>query len=236
MNWSGGKDSALALYQCLQSGRWNIRHLLTSVNDEYGRISMHGVRTELLIAQAERIGIAVQMLRLSGNVSMGEYNARMRETLQPIREQGVTHSIFGDIFLEDLRRYREEQLARVQLAGEFPLWHRNTTELIHEFVDSGFRAVVVCVNEAHLSPNFLGRELDLNLLKDLPKTVDPCGENGEYHTFVYDGPIFSSPVPFLKGDIVRRSYTPSGSTDCHADESALNWDTGFGYQDLLPVK
>ncbi len=233
MNWSGGKDSALALHYSLQSGRWNIRRLLTSVNDAYGRISMHGVRTELLIAQAERIGIPVQMLQLSGNVSMAEYNTRMRETLQPIQEQGVTHSIFGDIFLEDLRQYREEQLARVQLTGAFPLWQRNTTELMHEFVDLGFRAVLVCVNEKHLNADFLGRELNLDLLKDLPKPVDPCGENGEYHSFVYDGPIFSSPVPFMKGEIVRRSYTPSGSTDCHTDESDRNWDTGFWYQDLL---
>lgn len=233
MNWSGGKDSALALYHSLRSGRWNIRQLMTSVNDEYGRISMHGVRTELLIAQAERIGIPVQMLRLSGDVSMDEYNARMHEALQPIQEQGVTHSIFGDIFLEDLRRYREEQLAQVHLTGYFPLWRRNTTELIHEFIDLGFRAVLVCVNEKHLGADFLGRKLDLALLNDLPETVDPCGENGEYHTFVYDGPIFSSPVPFLKGDVVRRRYTPSGSTDCHTDELDRHWDTGFWYQDLL---
>lgn len=233
MNWSGGKDSALALHHSLRSGRWNIRHLLTSVNDEFGRISMHGVRTELLIAQAERIGIPVQMLRLSANVSMDEYNARMKETLQPIQKQGITHSIFGDIFLNDLRRYREEQLAQVQLRGEFPLWQRNTTELMHEFIDSGFRAVLVCVNEKYLSADFLGRELDLDLLKDLPETVDPCGENGEYHSFVYEGPIFSSPIPFLKGEIIRRTYTPSGSADCHTDKPDRHWDTGFWYQDLL---
>lgn len=233
MNWSGGKDSALALYHSLRSGLWDIRSLLTSVNDDYGRISMHGVRTELLTAQAERIGIPVQMLRLSGNVSMDEYNARMQQTLQPIQEQGITHSIFGDIFLEDLRQYRESQLEQVHLTGSFPLWQRNTTELIHEFVDLGFRAVLICVNEKHLSSDFLGRELDLDLLKDLPKTIDPCGENGEYHSFVYDGPLFSSPVSFLKGETVRRDYSPSGSVDCHTDTSDLNWDTGFWYQDLL---
>ncbi|GAB2520977.1 Dph6-related ATP pyrophosphatase [Spirosoma aerophilum] len=235
MNWSGGKDSALALYHSRQSGQWDIQTLLTSVNDEYGRVSMHGVRIGLMTAQAERLGIPLQLLRLSGNVSMEVYDAQMQTTLQELTQTGITHSIFGDIFLEDLRRYRETQLQRVSLVGEFPLWHRNTRELVHEFVDVGFRAVLVCVNEKHLSADFIGRELDLDLLKDLPRTVDPCGENGEYHSFVYDGPIFSSPVPFVKGDIVRRTYTTSGGTDDHTDQAEPNatWDTGFWYQDLI---
>ena len=200
MNWSGGKDSALALYHSLNSGNWDIRALLTSVNDQHGRISMHGVRMALLEEQAQRIGLPLQLLSLPGDVSMEVYDARMNETLQAVEKTGVTHSIFGDIFLEDLRHYRETQLQRVGLTGAFPLWQRNTTELIHEFVDLGFRAVLVCLNEKYLSADFAGRELDLDLLKDLPKGVDPCGENGEYHSFVYDGPIFSSPVPFTKGD------------------------------------
>ncbi|MVM40246.1 diphthine--ammonia ligase [Spirosoma sp. HMF3257] len=233
MNWSGGKDSALALYHSLRSQRWDIHKLLTSINDQHGRISMHGVRTDLLIAQADRLGLPLQLLRLAGDVSMETYNAQMQETLQLVREQGITHSIFGDIFLEDLRQYRESQLKRVNLTGEFPLWQRNTTELLHEFVDLGFRAVLVCVNEKQLGAEFVGRELDLDLLKELPKTVDPCGENGEYHSFVYDGPIFSSPIRFTKGDIVRRTYTPSGGTDCHVDDTDRSWDTGFWYQDLL---
>ncbi len=230
MNWSGGKDSALALYHSLLSGRWNVTTLLTSVNEQYGRVSMHGVRTELMATQADRLGIPLTMLRLSGNVSMAEYNVQMQTTLQELEEKGITHSIFGDIFLEDLRLYRETQLQRVNLTGEFPLWKRDTTELIHEFVDLGFRAVLVCVNEKQLSSEFVGRELDLDLLKDLPKTVDPCGENGEYHSFVYDGPIFSSPVSFIKGEVVRRTYTSSSNTD----QPDGQWDTGFWYQDLLP--
>ena len=233
MNWSGGKDSALALYHSIQSGQWNIVGLLTSVNEHYGRVSMHGVRMELMEAQAECLQLPIQMMRLAGDVSMETYNAQMEKLLQEFARQGVTHSIFGDIFLEDLRQYRETQLQRVNLTGVFPLWQRNTTELIHEFVDLGFRAVLVCVSEKQLSAEFAGRELDLDLLKDLPKTVDPCGENGEYHSFVYDGPIFSSPVPFTKGEVVRRMYTPSGSTDCHTDEPDSRWDTGFWYQDLL---
>lgn len=233
MNWSGGKDSALALYHSLQSGQWNIQTLLTSINEQYGRVSMHGVRTELLTAQAHRLGLPLQTLSLPGDVSMETCNARMQEMLQALQAQGITHSIFGDIFLEDLRLYRETQLQRVNLTGLFPLWQRNSTELIHEFVDLGFRAVLVCVNEKQLSPDFTGRELTLELLKDLPKMVDPCGENGEYHSFVYDGPIFSSPISFTKGDVVRRVYSPSGETDCHSADTDSRWDTGFWYQDLL---
>ncbi|WP_461044894.1 Dph6-related ATP pyrophosphatase [Spirosoma harenae] len=233
MNWSGGKDSALALYHSLNAERWNIHTLLTSVNDLHGRVSMHGVRIDLVKAQAEQLGLPLQLLRLSGNVSMDEYNICMRETLQPIQEQGVSHAIFGDIFLEDLRRYRETQLETVNLIGEFPLWQRNTTELMHEFVDLGFRAVLVCVNEKQLSTDFIGRELDLDLLKDLPKTVDPCGENGEYHSFVYDGPIFSSPIPIIKGDVVRRTYTSSNEVHSDSGSAEQGWDTGFWYQDLL---
>lgn len=233
MNWSGGKDSALALYHSLRSNQWDILSLLTSVNEHYGRVSMHGVRTELLTAQADRLGVPVHRLNLPGDVSMDVYNARMQETLQLFQEQGVTHSIFGDIFLEDLRLYREGQLQQMGLKASFPIWQRNTTELIHEFVDLGFRAILVCINEKHLSADFIGREIDLDLLKDLPKTVDPCGENGEYHSFVYDGPIFSEPISLTKGEVVRRVYTPSGETDCHTDVSDIKWDTGFWYQDLL---
>ncbi|GAB2573308.1 Dph6-related ATP pyrophosphatase [Spirosoma areae] len=233
MNWSGGKDSALALYYSLRSGQWAIQSLLTSVNEQHGRVSMHGVRLALLEAQANRVGLPLQLLRLPGDVSMESYNAKMQETLQSAQQQGITHSIFGDIFLEDLRHYRETQLQQTNLTGEFPLWQRNTTELLHEFMDLGFRAVLVCVNEKHLPAEFVGRELSLDLLKDLPKTVDPCGENGEYHSFVYDAPIFTKPIKFTKGEVVRRTYTPSSGTDCHSATVDQTWDTGFWYQDLL---
>ncbi|GAB4030493.1 Dph6-related ATP pyrophosphatase [Spirosoma gilvum] len=235
INWSGGKDSALALYHSLHSGQWAIEGLLTSVNELHNRVSMHGIRTELLLAQAEQLKLPLHTLQLPGDVSMDMYNTRMRETLQPLREQGVTHSIFGDIFLGDLRRYRESELTKVNLTGAFPLWKRDTTELIHEFVELGFRAVLVCVNEKVLPAEFLGRELNLDLLKDLPRSVDPCGENGEYHSFVYDGPIFSKPIAFRKGEVVRRTYTSSGDTNTEEKKADQNWDTGFWYQDLLLV-
>jgi uncharacterized protein (TIGR00290 family) len=233
MNWSGGKDSALALFHSLRSGQYNIQSLLTTVNKQLNRISMHGVRTDLLVAQADRLGIPLQMINLSGDVSMEAYNARMQVAFERFQQRGVTHAIYGDIFLEDLRQYRETQLQQAGLKGIFPIWQRNSTELIHEFVDLGFRAVLVCVNEKQLGAEFLGRELDLDLLKDLPASVDPCGENGEYHSFVYDGPIFSEPVPFNKGEVVRRTYAPSGGADCHAEKPDSHWDTGFWYQDLL---
>ena len=229
MNWSGGKDSALALYHSLRSGEWAIEGLLTSINEQYGRVSMHGVRIELLALQAERLGLPLHMLQLPGDVSMEEYNTWMYNVLQPLQNQGTTHAIFGDIFLEDLRSYRETQLAKVNLKGVFPLWKRNSTDLVREFVDLGFRAVLVCINEAYLPVEFLGRELDMDLLNDLPKHVDPCGENGEYHSFVYDGPIFSEPIGFRKGEVVRRTYLPSVGTD-------QTWDSGFWYQDLLLEK
>ncbi len=233
MNWSGGKDSALALYHSLQSGQWNISGLLTTVNELHNRVSMHGVRTELLVAQANRLGLPLQQLSLPGDISMEIYNDRLRTTLEEFQEQGITHSIFGDIFLEDLRAYRETQLQEVGMTGVFPLWQRNSVELIHEFVDLGFQAVLVCINEKQLGAEFVGRELDLDLLKDLPKSVDACGENGEYHSFVYNGPIFSRPISFVKGEVVRRTYAPSGGANCYADEPDSHWDTGFWYQDLL---
>lgn len=233
MNWSGGKDSALALYHALRSGQWNLRSLLTTVNEQHQRVSMHGVRLDLLRAQANRLRQPLELLNLPGDVPMEVYNARMQETLQRFSEQGVTQAIFGDIFLEDLRQYRQAQVQRANLMATFPLWGRNSTELIHEFVDLGFRAVLVCVNGKYLSADFVGRELTLDLLNDLPKTVDPCGENGEYHSFVYDGPIFSEPVSFVKGELVRRVYAPSDGTDCHTDEAVKPWDTEFWYQDLL---
>lgn len=228
MNWSGGKDSALALYHSLRSGEWAIEGLLTSVNERYGRVSMHGVWVGLLKLQAERLGLPLHTLQLPETVSMDEYNTRMYDVLQPLHRQGVTHALFGDIFLEDLRSYREGQLAKANLTGAFPLWKRKSTDLVREFVELGFRAVLVCINETYLPAEFLGRELDMDLLNDLPKQVDPCGENGEYHSFVYDGPIFSEPISFQKGEVVRRTYLPSATAD-------RAWDNEFWYLDLLLV-
>ncbi|TGE22542.1 diphthine--ammonia ligase [Hymenobacter aquaticus] len=225
MNWSGGKDSALALYHALRDPRYAVRHLLTSVSQPYQRVSMHGVRVALLEAQAQQIGLPLTKLELPEAPDMTQYEELMRATLAPLQAQGLHHAIFGDIFLEDLRAYREQQLARVQMQAVFPLWQRSSADILREYLALGFRAVVVCVNEAHLDQSFCGRLLDEDFLRDLPPGVDPCGENGEYHSFVFEAPYFRQPIAFTRGEIVRRTYpAPDGAAPA-----------GFWYCDLLPA-
>lgn len=237
-NWSGGKDSALCLHHVLQEKQYEIDCLLTSVNAEYQRISMHGVRTELLEEQAKAIGISLKKLMLPEMPTMSVYDEKMQETWREFKEKGINYSIFGDIFLEDLKRYREQQLAKVQIKGVFPLWQKNTDYLINEFIDAGFKAVLVCVNEKYLDQSFAGRLIDRDFLKDLPKNVDPCGEYGEYHSFVYDGPIFKNPVTFETGEVVYRNYKPVSKEkeeDTCFSNRTQSYDTGFWYCDLLTV-
>jgi uncharacterized protein (TIGR00290 family) len=233
MSWSGGKDSALALYHTLHDPRYQVAHLLTNVNAHYQRVSMHGVRVELLEAQAQRIGLPLTQLQLPEMPSMADYDAALLATLAGLQQQGVSHAVYGDIFLEDLRAYREHQLARVPLQGVFPLWRRGSTELLHEFWDLGFQAIVVCVNDRHLDASFCGRLLDCNFVRDLPPGVDPCGENGEYHSFVFDAPYFSHPIDVVRGELVRRTYQPPAGNEGGrgADDP---FAAGFWYCDLLP--
>ncbi|RCR68979.1 Dph6-related ATP pyrophosphatase [Larkinella punicea] len=225
ISWSGGKDSALALFFCQQAGHYDVVGLLTNVNEQFGRVSMHGVRTGLIETQAHVLELPLHTVQFPGDVSMELYNTLVKQKLTELKKQGVTHVIYGDIFLEDLRQYREQQLSEVGLQGVFPLWNQNTTVLLAKFVQAGFKAVLVCVNENQLPKSWAGRELDATILKDLPPSVDPCGENGEYHSFVYDGPIFKAPIPFKKGEVVRRSYAASADTN--------QWDTQFIFQDLI---
>ncbi len=226
-NWSGGKDSALALYHTLKNPDFEVSHLMTSVNSEADRISMHGVRRSMLEAQVAAIGLPLSLLSLPGEISMEDYDALMRKQMTRFIDQGITHSVFGDIFLEDLKQYREQRLAEVGLKGYFPLWKRDTRALIQEFLELGFRTLVVSVDGSKLDKSFAGRELDEAFLKDLPENVDPCGENGEFHTFVFEGPIFKSPVTFKKGEVVGKEYKLSGETD----KTVTYW-----FQDLLPVE
>jgi len=234
LSWSGGKDSALALYHARRDPRYHVAHLLTSVNAYYERVSMHGVRVALLEAQAARIGLPLNQLRLPEMPSMAAYDQAQQATLAGLRAQGVATAFYGDIFLEDLRAYREQQLARAGLRGEFPLWQRSGAELLREFLDLGFRAIIVCVNERWLDASFCGRLLDADFLRDLPPGVDPCGENGEYHSFVFDAPYFSAPIPFEKGELVRRTYAPAAGSAAPAGADDP-FATGFWYQDLLPM-
>lgn len=227
INWSGGKDAALSLYRVLTEGRYQVSHLLTTVSAEYRRISMHGVREALLQEQATQIGIPLKVLYMPEHADITVYNHMMKKELQSYEKQEIRFAIFGDIFLEDLRKYREEQLAQVNLQGVFPLWKTDTRELIRAFLDAGFKAIVTCVNARLLDRSFAGREVDLDFIGDLPPGVDPCGENGEFHTFVYDGPFFDHPVCFTAGEVVERVYK---STSSEEDP----WDNRYYFCDLLP--
>ncbi|MBO0947435.1 Dph6-related ATP pyrophosphatase [Fibrella forsythiae] len=229
VNWSGGKDSALALHRIRQQGQFAVQHLLTTINGAFGRVSMHGVREELIEAQAERLGLPLTTVRLPETASMELYQATMDNTLRPLVAAGVTHSVFGDIFLEDLRRWREEQLAITGLTGVFPLWKVPSLALLDEFWAAGFQTIVVAVNGQHLDRSFCGRVLDRQFVADLPAGVDPCGENGEFHTFVFDAPYFSSQIDITVGEVVERTYT---FTDAEGQERTST----YFFADLLPNK
>jgi uncharacterized protein (TIGR00290 family) len=239
-NWSGGKDSSLCLYKMLQSKEYDISYLLTTISKQYNRISQHGVRTELLEQQTNSIGIPLYKLIMPEFPTMEAYNVMMKQTLAKFKNEDISVSIFGDIFLEDLRKYREEKLAEAGFTAVFPLWKMDTKKLVHEFIDLGFKAVIVCVDEKKLDKSFAGREIDESFLNDLPKDVDPCGENGEFHSFVYDGPIFKKHIEFTKGEIVYRTYNPPTQNEdnndytCGADDAKMPV-TGFWYCDLVPV-
>jgi len=174
--------------------------------------------------------------------TMEAYDDMMRNTLGSLKANGATASVFGDIFLEDLRKYREGRLAELGMKGIFPLWKKSTKELIHEFLELGFKTVIVCVNEKYLDKSFAGRIIDHDFINDLPKNVDPCGENGEFHTFVFDGPIFREPILLEKGEIVYRKYTSTKSTsndssyDCKTEPTDDPYQYGFWYCDLLLAK
>lgn len=202
--WSGGKDSAMALHVLLQQGGVRIAALLTTVTEGYERISMHGVRRELLEQQALSIGVPLHEVRIPPQCINPVYEARMEEALRHYYEQRIRKVAFGDIFLQDLREYRERNLARIGMTAIFPIWKRDTRELIRWFHALRFRAIAVCMNPKVLDCSFAGRELDEEFFRDLPPAVDPCGENGEFHTFVFDGPIFSKPIPIRAGEIVER--------------------------------
>lgn len=237
-NWSSGKDSALSLYKILQNPDYKIEYLLTSVNEQFQRISMHGVRVELLEAQAKSIDLPLKIMQIPEMPTMEVYETVMMQTLTELQKNGITHSVFGDIFLEDLRKYREDQLAKIGFEGVFPIWKIPSKELIDEFLQLGFKTIVVCVNERYLDKSFVGRIIDQEFINDLPENVDLCGENGEFHTFTFDGPIFSEPINFEIGEIVYRKYEKPKTEDlsetaCDTSSSDA-FDYGFWYCDLIP--
>ena len=204
VSWSSGKDSALALQRTIASGQFEVACLLTTVSDSFHRVSMHGVREELLERQAESVSTQLQKVMIPYPCPNAVYEEKMREVLEVWKTRGVTHVIFGDLFLEDIRKYREEKLALLDLTPVFPVWGRNTADLAREMIATGFRAILSCVDPRKLDPSYVGREFDSSFLRDLPEGVDPCGENGEFHTFVYDGPLFQKPIQVEVGERLNR--------------------------------
>lgn len=202
--WSGGKDSALALHRLRSDERYDVVALLTTYNEHYQRVSMHGVSLALSELQARSIGLPLEKVFVSERSSNEEYSRKMAERMLAYKERGVSTVAFGDIFLEDLRQWREENLAQIGMRAIFPLWKDDTSELVREFVRLGFASRICCVSEEHLDASVLGRDVDLAFLDSLPQGVDPCGENGEFHSFAYAGPIFKEPLAIETGECVHR--------------------------------
>jgi uncharacterized protein (TIGR00290 family) len=213
--WSSGKDSAWALHRLREEGEVEVIGLLTTINEAFDRVAMHAVRVELLRAQAQAVGLPLWPVMIPSPCSNEQYATAMRAAIDRARAEGVTVMAFGDLFLEDIRRYREEQLRGTGIEPRFPLWGLPTGELARAMIEGGLRARLTCVDPRKIDPSFAGRELDGALLADLPETVDPCGENGEFHSFAYDGPMFRHPVAIRAGEVVERD--------------------GFVFADLLPA-
>ena len=213
ISWSGGKDSCLALDEIRRTR--DVVALLTTITRDFDRISMHGVRSSLLERQAQSLGFPLHKVFISRGAGNDEYETNTIGALEDFRAQGIDSVVFGDLFLEDIRAYRERLLARLGMKGLYPVWGRDTRGLIKGFLARGFKTAVVCVDPAKLSRAFVGRVLDEQFLSELPAAVDPCGENGEFHTFVFDGPGFRAPVPFSFGEVVMRD--------------------GFWFADLVPA-
>lgn len=238
-NWSSGKDSSLALYKILQEKEFKIEKLITNINQDYQRVSMHGLHESLLEAQADSIGIPLEKIQFPADVTMDLYNQKMKEKTNQLQSEGLNYAVFGDIFLEDLRAYRDGKLNEVGITGVYPLWKKDTKALLREFLALGFKTITVCVNADLLGKEFVGRIIDEAFIEELPDTVDVCGENGEFHTFCYDGPIFKKPIPFEIGEKVLRSYTLHDNDDDNCYQSSekkktpKKHSTSFWYCDLI---
>ncbi|ABA03332.1 Protein of unknown function DUF71, ATP-binding region [Nitrobacter winogradskyi Nb-255] len=215
ISWSSGKDSAFALHEIRREGAFDVVGALTTVNERFGRVSIHGVRQELLDAQLTAAGLSPRVVPIPDPCPNDAYEARMTRTMADAKRSGITHIIFGDLFLADIRAYREQKLAGAGITPVFPLWGRPTSTLAREMIASGLEARLVSVDLAKLDRSLAGRDFDERLLEDLPAGIDPCGENGEFHTFVSAAPVFSQRLEVLCGDVVERG--------------------GFAYRDLVPA-
>lgn len=237
--WSGGKDSALCLYKVLSASPqpspkerelevFDVKYLLTTVNEQFRRVSMHGVREELLDAQAKSIGIPLIKIYVNEGTN-AEYEKKMEETLLNLKAEGINYVIFGDIFLEDLRKYREDNLAKVGMKAVFPLWKQDTTKLLREFLSLKFKTVICCSNDAYLGEEWAGKIIDDKFISELPENVDPCGENGEYHTFCFAGPIFKNPVKINVREKIYKPLQVKTTDDCTLPASQTK---GFWFCEL----
>lgn len=234
-NWSSGKDSALALHYLQQDVQFRVDLLFTTITLPQDRISMHGVRRALLLQQFESLGLPHRIIDLPEHLTMDAYNSIMNYQLEKLQQEKYEFAGFGDILLEDVKAYREKQLMAFDIETVFPLWQKNTSEVVHEFIEKGFKAIVVSIDAGFLDQSFCGRLLDKDFIKDLPPGVDPCGENGEYHTFCFDGPVFKESVPYTIGEKVYKEYDAPKSPD-GSDKSEKGKMIGFWFCDLIPGK
>ena len=229
-SWSGGKDSAYCLNKVLIDNLFEIKYLVTTLNENFKRVSMHGVREELLDAQAESIGIPLIKVWVKEG-SNEEYDKQMETILLKVKDEVIDHVIFGDIFLEDLRIYRETKLAKINMKAVFPLWKMDTSFLINDFIALKFKTILCCTNDSCLNEEWVGREIDTSFIDQLPKDVDPCGENGEFHTFCYEGPIFKKKIIFKIGEKVFKPLEIKTNDD-YTCTSTSNTN-GFWFCDLV---
>lgn len=206
VSWSGGKDSALALYNILQDDNYEVDHLFTVFDKELKRVGLHGVPEQLIEKQAKAIGLPLKKLYLPASESHDNYNRLMEDYFQKLKEEGIILVMYGDIFLEDLKKYRDEMLEKSGIKGIYPLWEENTGKNIYRFLDLGFKTLTCAGKDPLIKKEDLGQVIDLKFIQHLPDEVDPCGENGEFHTFVFDGPIFKEPVDFHLGETTEKTY------------------------------
>jgi uncharacterized protein (TIGR00290 family) len=230
--WSGGKDSSYCLHKVLTEKLFDVKYLLTTVNDKFKRISMHGVREELLDNQAKSIGIPLLKVKVTEGTN-NEYEKQMETVLLQAKSEGIYNVIFGDILLVDLKIYRENNLKKVEMKGIFPIWKMDTKILINDFITQRFKAVICCTNDGYLGEEWLGREIDKSFIDELPAIVDPCGENGEYHTFCYDGPLFKKKIDFIIGEKVYKALEIKTDNVCPPSTNVTT--KGFWFCDLLPI-
>ena len=230
-SWSGGKDSTLCLHTVLQQKEYEVCYLLSSINGNNNRVSLHGIHQSLIEAQAESIGVPLKIIYVfEGNNS--EYEQKMEEMLLQLKTDGIDTVIFGDIFLEDLRKYREDNLAKLNMNAVFPLWKKNTSHLVQRFIALGYKTITCCVNDAYLTKEYVGKIIDRKFIREIPKDVDPCGENGEYHTFCFEGELFKKAINIEIKEIIYKDL----DVKYQVPDKNQKTTKGFWYSEIKLIK